>query len=390
MLQRKADLRFMSEFSANWAQTLIDPQAFRDEQRRLAHAWTFLGLIGDVARDGDWFRASIATRSVFVQRFGKELRGFENICAHRFYPLRREAKGNGPLVCGFHGWQYNRDGRVVGAPICKMVFGKLPHELGAHLRAIELAVCGSMIFGRFPSPNATQSLEEYLGDAFVILQAISETTAPPMYVERPIRAHWKLNLHITLDDYHGPTIHSTTLGRHGWLPSLSMRRYVRLGANSAYLFSDDEDCFDKLLAGCRTGTYRSQHFFVFQILPNLVVAHVDADRPFWYCNIMQYLPIAPDHTVFRSWSYPAPFAADFSWLARKTRPITDLFRHPIYLHYFKRVVIEDAAVCEEIQKVAHQIDKAPMLGAQEERIGWFEDSIRCLASSVGNGGDKER
>lgn len=371
----------MSQFSPNWAQTLTDPQAFRDEQRRLAHVWTFLGLAEDVAREGDWFRASIATRSVFVQRFGEELRGFENVCAHRFYPLRLAAKGNGPVICGFHHWQYNREGHVVGVPICRMVYGKPPHELGARLQPIELATCGSMIFGRFPSPETTQSLERYLGEAFPILQAMTQITARPSYRERDIHAHWKLNLHITLDDYHGPSIHPTTFGRHGYLPSLSMRRYFRLGANSAYLFSEDEDCFEKLLTGCRNGTYRSEHFFVFQILPNLVVAHVDADRPFWYCNIMQYSPVAPDRTAFRSWSYPAPFAADFSWFARATRPITDLFRHPIYFHYYKRVVDEDAAVCERIQEVAHQIEKAPLLGAQEERIGWFEESIRTLVGT---------
>ena len=372
----------MPEFMEDWAQALLDPQAFRDEQRRLAHAWTFLGIAGDAAHDGDWFRASIATRSVFVQRFGDQLRGYENVCAHRFYPLRIEAKGNGPIVCGFHGWHYNRDGRVVGAPICNMVFGKLPHELGVQLRPIEVATCGSMIFGRFPSPQAVQSLEDYLGDAFPILQAMSRMPARPLYVERPIRAHWKLNFHATLDDYHGPTVHPTTFGRHGWLPSLSMRRYFRLGANSAYLFTDDEDCFEKLLTGCRTGTYRSEHFFVLQILPNLVVAHVDADRPYWYCNIMQYLPVAPDRTTFRSWSYPAPFAAESSWWSRTTRPITDLFRRPIYLHYFKRVVNEDATVCERIQEMAHQIDRAPMLGAQEERIGWFEESLRTLPAQT--------
>ena len=103
--------------------------------------------------ESSWFRASIATRSVFVQRFGEELRGFENVCAHRFYPLRLEARGNGPVICGFHGWHYNRDGRVVGAPISNIVFGKLPHELGVRLRPIEVATCGSMIFGRFPSPR---------------------------------------------------------------------------------------------------------------------------------------------------------------------------------------------------------------------------------------------
>jgi hypothetical protein len=108
------------------------------------------------------------------------------------------------------------------------------------------------------------------------------------------------------------------------------------------------------------------------------VAHVDADQPFWFVNIMQYSARAIDRTAFRSWSYPAPFPADLSWLARMTRPITDLFRRPAYFHYYKRVVREDAAVTERIQSVAHQIDRSPRLGALEQRIAWFEDSIRQL------------
>ncbi len=365
----------MSAFSPDWVRTLVDPKVFANEQQKLAHVWTFLGLVDDVSQDGDWFRASLATRSVFVQRFRKELRGFENICAHRFYPLRREAKGNGPVICGFHHWQYNSNGHVVGIPICNLVFGKAPHDVDARLRQIELATCGAMIFGRFPSPAAVQSLAEYLGEAFPILEAMTQKVDRPIYVERSIRAHWKLNMQITLDDYHGPPVHPTTFGKDGYIPSLAMRRYFKFGANSAYLFSDDPDCYKKLLAGCRDGSYRSAHYFVFQLLPDLVIAHVDADRPFWFCNIMQYSPVATDRTAFRSWSYPSPFASDISWLKRKTRPITDMFRRPIYRHYYQRVVDEDATVCEHIQEVVQQIDKSPIFGAQEERIVWFENAL---------------
>ncbi|SKA42167.1 Phenylpropionate dioxygenase, large terminal subunit [Enhydrobacter aerosaccus] len=364
-----------TSFSEDWARSLVDAQAFQDEQRRLAYVWTFLGFADDAAEDGDWFRASIATKSVFVQRFGEELRGFENVCAHRFYPLRHEAKGNGPLICGFHHWQYNRDGRVVGIPICKMVYGKPAREVGGHLKKIELSTCGTMVFGRFPG-GTSLTLKDYLGEAFPILEAMTKVRRRPYYMEREIRANWRLNLHITLDDYHGPTIHPSTLGRNGYIPSMSMRRYFRFGANSAYLFSDDEDCFEKLLAGCRDGTYRSKHFFVFQILPNLIIAHVDADRPFWFSNIMQYSPLAPDHTTYRSWSYPSPFEADLSRFARAKRFVTDIFRRPIYQYYFNRVVREDVAVCERLQEVAHQVDRRPLLGAQEERIAWFEEAIR--------------
>ncbi len=86
---------------------------FRAERERLAHVWTFLGRSHEAAGDGDWFRTTIATRSVFVQRFGDDLRGFENRCAHRSFPLRTADKGNGPIVCGFHHWRYDRDGAAI-------------------------------------------------------------------------------------------------------------------------------------------------------------------------------------------------------------------------------------------------------------------------------------
>lgn len=133
-------------FTADWARTLTDPQAFAHAQRCLGYAWTFLGFTGDVAKDGDGFRASLATRSVFVQRFGSELKGFENVCAHRFHPLRTEDRGNGPIVCGFHHWRYDKDGFAIGIPKCQENFGTVSRALGAHLAPIEIATCGTLVF----------------------------------------------------------------------------------------------------------------------------------------------------------------------------------------------------------------------------------------------------
>jgi nitrite reductase/ring-hydroxylating ferredoxin subunit len=325
----------MPQFSANWAQELLDSKAFREEQRRLAGVWTFLGLSRDLGRDGDWFCSSIAT--VFVQRFGTELRGFENLCAHRSYPLRRERKGSGPVVCGFHHWQYNRDGRAVGIPICNLAYGKPPHEMDAHLQPIELAMCGPLIFGRFPGRSSSESLESYLGDAFPILEAMAPVRGRPLYMELPVQAHWKLNMHITLDDYHGPPIHPRTLERHAYLPSMNTLRYFRLGTNSAYLFSDDERCFDKLLEGFREGTYRSSHFFIFQNMPNLAIAHVDADRPF--------LPLLPKFGPRRAAGLPLEAAFRPSPVLPAAAPLRPAVRHrqALLVHRFSPVtcVLDD-------------------------------------------------
>lgn len=368
-----------SGIASNWSGTFTDPQAFRDEQRGLEHVWTFLGLRDDLTRDGDWIRASIATRSVFVQRFGDELRGFENLCVHRFHPLRQKAKGNGPVICGFHHWQYNREGRAVGIPNCNVVFGKPPHAMGAVLRKLDLATCGQLVFGRFPAPGALSSLEDHLGETFPIIEGLVPNKDPRLYWQRSIRANWRLNFHITLEEYHAQAIHPLTFGRYPYPTSLEKFQYFRLGPHSAYMDSTDRNCLRQLLDGCLDGGYRSTHYFVLQILPDLILAHAEADPGFWFLNLLQYSPAAHDRTDFRAWCWPAAFDSGLSNLARTTRPITDFFRRPIYHYFLKQIVNQDAAVCERIQEVAHQIDREPMLGAQEHRIAWFEESIREIA-----------
>jgi len=72
------------------------------------------------------------------------LRGFENVCAHRFYPLRTKDKGNGPIRCGFHHWQNSKDGLAVGIPKCQELYGVSPRELDARLKPVEIAIYGSL------------------------------------------------------------------------------------------------------------------------------------------------------------------------------------------------------------------------------------------------------
>src|SRR6476646_3966137 len=112
--QTKASNNPMNQTTGpGWARALADPAAFTREQGQLGQIWTLLGLTTDVPNDGDWIRGTLGGRSVFVQRFGDTLRGFENRCAHRFYPLRIKDKGSGPIRCGFHHWQYDKEGRAV-------------------------------------------------------------------------------------------------------------------------------------------------------------------------------------------------------------------------------------------------------------------------------------
>jgi len=378
---------------ADWARALVSPDAFAQEQAQLAHIWTFLGFTQDLARDGDWIRASIATRSVFVQRFGSELKGFENLCAHRFYPLRTTDSGNGPVVCGFHHWRYDKDGQALGIPACEDTFGMVSRALDARLTPIDIATCGALVFGRFVAPHATQSLEEYLGDGFPALAALSRWRAKPEFLLIPTNANWRLSQHVTMDDYHIAAVHPQSFGRAGYLKRQDLT-YTRFGLHSAYLGTDVGGAFEEYVTSCHDDSQQSSHYTIFQILPNLILAHARTDGAFYSCVLHQYVPLAHDRSLLRAWIYPAPFDGRHNWLARWSRPITQPFRTRIVARAVQRIFREDIAVCERLQQVAHQFDKAPRLGALEERIAWFEESYRRLvahptASSECPSSDKE-
>lgn len=368
---KSGDHGLVEPVSPDWLQAVVDPDAFCREQRMLAHTWTFLGLAADVQSDGDWFRASLATRDVFVQRFGSELRGFENVCPHRFYPLRQDARGNGPVVCGFHHWHFNRDGLAVGIPHCKQLYDKLPHEMGSRLTRIEVATCGGLVFGRFPSEHAQQSLEDYLAEGFPVLETLSRMIEKPQTVEETIKANWKLYVHITLDDYHNPAIHGASVGLGGGLYNPTEITYRRFGAHSCFLATSDAKAFDRMVAGCRDGSYGASHYSIFQIFPNLVMSLFCTDRDNWYCCLQQFIPRAHDRSSLRAFVYPSPLSDNRSPRARLSRQVMGPIRNRLAVLGFRRISFEDRDACERLQE-SHRNGMVPQLGRLERRISWFE------------------
>ena len=361
----------------NWPDTLVNDAAFRSEQAQLARVWTFLGHTRDVAKDGDWFRTSLATHSIFVQRFGDELRGFENRCAHRSFPLRTAESGNGPIVCGFHHWRYDKDGCAIGIPQSQPLFGKVPRDMGAALTPVQIATCGPLIFGRFRAPGDDETLDEFLGESFPIIEAFFRSPAPHFTLTREVKANWRLCVHITVEEYHVPAIHLPYWGRAGYLKREAIG-YFRFGRHSAYITNPEPDAFVRMVAECRAGTWRSANYRVFHIFPGFAVAHGRADREHWYVSAMQFQPVAPDRTLVRYWACLSPFpsAVPPPWYDR----LLDRFsfnrrlRDRVVRHYTKKINAQDTGVCEKLQTIARQNLPAPILGRLEERIGWFEDA----------------
>ncbi|MCP9873079.1 aromatic ring-hydroxylating oxygenase subunit alpha [Synechococcus sp. Tobar12-5m-g] len=387
---------------SDWARSLSNPEAFANEQACFRPVWTVLCLTTDIPNDNDWIRCRLGGSSVFVQRFGTTIRGFENVCRHRFHPIRTKAKGSGLVRCAFHHWVYNQAGEAVGIPQCKKLFGVTPRELGARLEEIEIATCGFLIFGRFcrqitagtGAARADESLEEYLAEAWPILQAIGQVTIPPHTACSSVRANWKLLYELTLEEYHLFAVHPSTFrmlfsvhpssfGKAGYLDP-DHAHYPRFGRHSAFFYKGQPGDLREMAESCQAGTYRPGGYRILQIFPNLLVNHYRVLQS-WYVSITQYVPEAHDRTTVRSWYFPAPFPIDDrSWLHRVVRQITEPWLPFFVGPSLRRITGEDHAVCETMQPIAGLITEAPILGGEEQRIGWFREAYGDALLAVSN------
>ena len=274
---------------AQWSREFTDPEVLKAEQEKLgARCWTFLGLTRDLQNDGDWIRADLWGRSVFVQRFRDRLAGFENVCAHRFFPLKTEDKGNGALRCGLHGWMYNAEGEVIGAPMCEELFGKKASELKRPLKSIEIDTCGGLVFGRMPALTGDntprQTLAEYLGPTKSILRRMTENTTPIGTLEGvEVAANWKLCYHLTLEDYHIGVAHPKTFSASGFIKYGTYRYFFPYPHSAMFTHEDvEERSFVYFQAECAQGRLPRHGYRVFQIFPNLLIAlHWEGNSLYW-------------------------------------------------------------------------------------------------------------
>jgi phenylpropionate dioxygenase-like ring-hydroxylating dioxygenase large terminal subunit len=82
------------------------------------HGPLLAGLSGEAGAPGDWFSFEACGRSAVVWRHGDgTLRAFVNACRHRGMRVATGCgRGERTLVCPYHSWSYDGDGRLAAIP----------------------------------------------------------------------------------------------------------------------------------------------------------------------------------------------------------------------------------------------------------------------------------
>ena len=172
--------------------------------------WVSVGRASSLAEPGDYLTYDLAGEPIMVVRDADGgLRAQSNVCRHRMSVLL-EGRGNvSRITCPYHGWVYNLDGRLRGAPLME----------------------GNTAFDRSKICLPQIRCEEWLGWIFVTLNPEAESPRSRLAsLEAEIRdfgmenyregfretfvwdTNWKVLAENFMESYHLPICHSGTIG----------------------------------------------------------------------------------------------------------------------------------------------------------------------------------
>lgn len=184
----------------------------REIEKVLLPSWQVVCHQTDVPEPGDYRRLDFAGRPIFVVRGEDgEIRAFYNVCRHRASRLLDgDPSGagrchRGRIVCPYHGWTYDLEGRLTGVPGSAAYDGLVREQWG--LKSPEVEIWQGFVFVRC-RPGGPR-----LAD---IMAPWEETIAPYRMGEmmalgrvtlRPREVNWKTIVENYADGLHIPVAH---------------------------------------------------------------------------------------------------------------------------------------------------------------------------------------
>ncbi len=188
----------------------ISNEIFQEELDRIFYSrWIYVACEADLPKAGDYVALKIGTRSFFLQRTERgEVRGFYNVCRHRGHELVAGEKGKcRRLVCPYHNWTYDLDGKLLRAHGMPTDFSK--ENFG--LNPIEVAVIGGLIYVCLTTP-APPDIEEVRTRLTPYL-APYELPKTKVACQKDIieACNWKLVIENNRECMHCPTNHPELL-----------------------------------------------------------------------------------------------------------------------------------------------------------------------------------
>ena len=157
--------------------------------------WIFVGHQSRIPNKGDYFIFSIGNESIIIIRESEsQINCFYNVCRHRGSQICLKTEGNSKkLVCPYHAWTYNLDGKLKNARMMHEDFDK---------KKWSLIKCNSKVFQGLIFLNFSEQPDDFKEfikplKPFIELHGLKNSKIATKKVY-PTNGNWKL----TLDNFH--------------------------------------------------------------------------------------------------------------------------------------------------------------------------------------------
>ena len=303
-----------------------DPHVLEEEKARVfSRTWQLVGRAEQVKEAGQYFTATIGDEPVLVVRgMDERLRAFSNVCRHRAGPVAEGCGLRKSFRCGYHGWTYALDGRLVNTPEFDGVEG-FSREANS-LPEFRVETWDALVFVNLDARAAP--LMETLEDIPVrVGKRNFAEMRPAARRDWFVNCNWKVYVDNYLEGYHIPIVH----------PSLNRELDYSLYRTETKRFYSIQhspiraERATRLKVDEKTGDGEAQYFWIF---PNLML-NVYPDN--YSTNLIVPLGAERTLTVFE-WYFLEPELEKTKEAVRRTIEFSD------------EIQLEDINICEAVQR----------------------------------------
>ncbi|MDQ0466886.1 nitrite reductase/ring-hydroxylating ferredoxin subunit [Caulobacter ginsengisoli] len=190
-----------------------DPVRFEAEKRELfGKAPLLAGLSCEVANPGDVLLFdSVGPAILIVRNREGALNAFLNMCTHRAARLVSDCARRKLLVCPFHAWSFDLDGRLVAMP-GEDSFETIDRTT-RNLVRVPVGEWGGMVFVKAYAGEETIDVAAWLGEMGPELLRLNLAgTSLIKHSRVEVETNWKYALDTYGEGYHFGALHPTTFG----------------------------------------------------------------------------------------------------------------------------------------------------------------------------------
>jgi choline monooxygenase len=318
------------EVSKSWtlpASVYTDPRVLERERKEIfSRTWQIVGRRDQLSKPGDFFTAELMGEPLLLVRDqAGELRGFFNVCRHRAGPPAEGCGSRKVFRCGYHGWTYGLDGRLLNAPEFEGVEDFRASDFG--LVPVRAKEWGAWVF---------VNLEKNAEPLFASLKELPQQTE--RYKLDQLKLHsrrdyvmdcnWKVYVDNYLEGYHLPSVHPS-LNRELDYGKYETETYERHSRQSSPIRGPENEATVERRYKQSAGDMAAEYFWIF---PNWMLNCYPDNVSL---NII--LPLSAEKTL-----------AIFEWYFPESALKTDAPETTI--KFSDEIQLEDGRICETVHR----------------------------------------